>query len=176
MERREVLSLVVRYGLLVVLGLGNLFMFYKIFTPLTVWPVFWVLDLIYGASLSNGSEIMFNGIKVLIIAACVAGAAYYLLLILNLTTRMKMEKRMKSLLFLFGAFLLVNIFRIIVFALLFALGFEYFNLAHEILWHFGSTVLLVVIWFVNVWIFGIKEIPVLGDVKRIVSSIRKNKK
>ena len=105
MEKKEGIYLVVRYGLLLILGLFNLWIFYKIFTPLTVYPVYWILyALDSGTTLLAGNNIFFAGHYAELVSACIAGAAYYLLLILNLTTPMKLEKRVKSLGLLFGGF------------------------------------------------------------------------
>ncbi|MEK6878531.1 MAG: pacearchaeosortase, partial [Nanoarchaeota archaeon] len=126
---RNIANLLVRYLTLVALGLGNLYLFYAIFTPLTVYPVSWILNLFYNAFLLNETTINLNGLVISIIPACVAGAAYYLLLCLNMTTPMKINKRIKSILFLFSSFLAVNILRMIVFSIIYINGFEYFNIA-----------------------------------------------
>ncbi len=167
MENKEAVDLGIRYLVLVLFGAG-LGVFYFLFTPLTVWPVYGVLNLVdSGVRLFEGSVIFFSGNYIEIIGACVAGAAYYLLLILNLATPMDYLKRAESLLFLFGSFLLLNIFRIVLFSLLFVSGFQFFDLAHKLIWYFGSTILVVVIWFVNVWLFDIREIPVYSDVMEL---------
>jgi exosortase/archaeosortase family protein len=175
MKNKEVVDLIARYGILVLLGIGNLWLFYKIFTPLTVFPVYWALNLIYGAQLIGSNMVLFNGITADIIPACIAGAAYYLLLILNLTTPIKIGKRLKSILFLFGVFLGLNLVRLIVFAVLYSNGFEYFDFLHEFTWYVGSTIMVVSIWFLNVWIFKINEIPVFSDAKKIIKSIKTKK-
>lgn len=191
-------SIIFRYGLLLVLGLGNLFIFYLIFTPLTVYPVFGLISSIHEASLLRGdlsqacvvlqnipllskiacmnTTIFFKGYFASIVSACVAGSAYYLLLILNLSTPMKNKQRVKSILFLIFMFLILNIFRIFGFALLFSIkGFELFDLAHTATWYFGSTIFVVLLWFANVTIFKIKSIPIYTDFKFILSQIRNKK-
>lgn len=190
-------SLVYRYILLLILGIGNLFIFYLIFTPLTVYPVFWLIGISDEATLMRGTytkvcelsegtflesigcmntTIFFRDYFASIIPACIAGAAYYLLLILNLTTPMPLKKRISSLIFIFGIFLILNIVRIFSFALFFASkNYEIFDIAHTTSWYFGSTVLVILIWFSNVLIFKIKEIPIYADLKSIINQI-KNKK
>ena len=113
-----------------------------------------------------------GGIIIDLIPACIAGAAYYLLLILNLTTPMKLNKRLRSMLFLFATFLILNIIRIVIFSVLLANGYSYFDLAHKITWYFTSTALVVLIWFSNVKLFKIKQIPVYTDFKIIYKKIR----
>jgi len=117
--------------------------------------------------LNPGAVIFIKGFYATIIPACVAGAAYYFLLILNLTTPMGLKKRIGSILFLFSTFLFLNILRIIIFAAIISEDFQYFNQAHTFTWYFGSTLLVILIWFTNVKIFKIKDIPVYTDIKSI---------
>jgi len=162
----------VRYLILIFLGLGNLTAFYFVFTPLTVAPVFWVISLFDGgAKLLEGNLLYFSGYYAEIIPACIAGAAYYLLLILNLTTPMELKKRMHSILLLFGMFLTLNILRILIFSYLLVFGYEVFDFAHRFTWYFGSTALVILIWFGNVWMLKIKEIPVYSDFKKLFGEI-----
>ena len=175
MEREKIFSLILRYVILILLGLFNLSIFYFIFTPLTVYPVFWFLDSVYGASLLYGNVIFFEKYFASIIPACIAGAAYYLLLILNLTTPMKTKTRIRSIIFLIASFLVLNIIRIIIFAVLITKGYQYFDLTHTATWYFGSTVLVILIWFSSVMIFSIKTIPVYTDIKSLVEKIKVNK-
>lgn len=160
MEDKKAFRLFVRYLILLGLGLFNLKLLYFVFTPLTVYPVFAILSLVY----------------VQIIPACIAGAAYYLLLILNLSTPMDFGKRVKSIFFLLAIFLVLNIARILIFAAIAVLGKQYFYIAHKLTWYFGSTVLVVLVWFANVWFFKIKEVPIYTDVKSIFKDIAKTKK
>jgi len=171
MKQKEIFSLLARYLILIILAIGNLSLFYLIFTLLTIYPVLEILRLIYGdVSLIFATDtIYFNGVFAQLIPACIAGSAYYLLLILNLTTPMKLGKRLKNILFLFGSFFVINIFRIVIFAILFSEGFRYFDLTHRAIWYFGSTILVVLIWFGNVWLFNIKEMPVYSDIRGILN-------
>ena len=193
-------SVLIRYGILLLLGIGGLFIFYLIVTPLTVYPVFAILNALYGADLLRGdfsnacdiatnifpvlkniacmnTTILFKGYFASIISACIAGSAYYLLIILNLTTPMKKSQRIKSLIFLMFSFLIINILRIIVFAIIFAnKGFEIFDVAHAATWYFGSTVLVVLLWFSNVLLFKIHNIPIYTDIKGIISHIKNYRK
>ncbi|MCH7568207.1 MAG: pacearchaeosortase [Nanoarchaeota archaeon] len=172
MNKKGVFFLSLRYLILIILGVPNLYIFYLIFTPLTTYPVFWILNFLYDAVLFPGNVIFFKGYYASIIPACVAGAAYYLLLILNLTTPMKIKIRVKSLVFLFVTFLLLNILRIIIFALLLFKGYQYFDLTHAATWYFGSTILVILIWFSNVLIFRIKTIPIYTDIRNIMKDLK----
>jgi len=178
MDKKEVWELVLRYGLLLVLGVPNLFLFYFIFTPLTTYPVFAILKLIDPSaaliSLTNPS-ISFNGIIATLVPACIAGAAYYFLMVLNLSTPMPIKKRIWSLVFLFGSFLVLNIIRIVIFANLYANDVPGTSFTHTATWYFGSTLLLLVIWFSNVHLFRIKHIPLYSDIRSIILDIKRQR-
>jgi len=172
MKTSEVVKLASRYVVLFLLGLFKLKLFVLIFTPLTVYPVFWALSLVdSSARLLENNLFFFSGIYAQIIPACVAGAAYYLLLILNLTTPMEARQRVKSIGFLVGTFLVLNVLRILIFIAVAIEGMHYFDLAHNFVWYFGSTVLVVLVWFFNVWLFKIKGIPIYTDMRRIFEEI-----
>lgn len=176
METRETFGLIARYLVLVVLGIFSLKLFYAVFSPLTIYPVFWVIKLFEGgALLIGGNLISFSEFYARIIPACIAGAAYYLLLILNLSTPMDVKTRIKSIIFLVFVFLIVNIIRILVFAGLLTSGYAYFDLTHKFVWYFGSTLLVVLLWFVNVWLFKIKDIPIYSDLKNLFGDIVQNR-
>jgi len=146
---------------------------YIIFTPLTVSPVYWLLKKIYADTVLLGTTTLyFQDNYANIVEACVAGAAYYLLLILNLTTPMPLLKRLKSIIFILVVFLVFNILRIVIFARLLVTGADYFDTAHQITWYFGSTVLVIIVWFVNVLLLDIRTIPIYTDVKSLVREIR----
>ncbi len=177
MNNEEMGFLGLRYLLLIILGLTGIF--YIVFTPLTVYPVFLVLKAFY-----HQAALVFvdypiivigdNGIK--LIEACIAGSAYFLLAILNLATPMQIKKRLQSLLFLFGSFLVLNIIRIIIFSTLSVTGFTYFDIAHLLTWYVGSTIIVVAIWFANVKIFSLEAIPAYTDIMSIVHDISPAKK
>ena len=172
MKNKIFLMLFLRYFFLLVLGFNGLSFFYLILTPLTIHPVFFIISLFEEVSILQ-NIISFKGINIEIISACVAGSAYYLLTILNMTTPMKPKQRIKSLLFLTISFLFLNILRIIIFSYLAVYGFSYFDFAHKFVWYFGSTILVVLIWFTNVHIFKIKSIPIFTDFKTIFNEYKK---
>ena|SRR3989344_2956251 len=176
MKKKELLPLILRYTLIIILGLNNAWIFYFVLTPLTVYSSAWILGLIYQeVAIVGGNTIVFNGIYADIVGACIAGSAYYLLTILNLSTQMKLNKRIKNLAFLFLAFFIINVIRIVGFAMLYYSGFGYFDLAHDLTWYVGSTIIVVLIWFIGVKIFAIKEIPLYSDVRKILKKEKKKK-
>ena len=176
MDKKSVYSILFRYGILIILGIPNLFLFYAIFTPLTIKPIFAFFSAIDSASYiveGTNNVIFFKGYYATIISACVAGAAYYLLLILNLTTPMNIKKRLGSIMFLLGMFLILNLLRIFIFGILLTKGYQYFDITHAVTWYFGSTGLVILIWFSNVLLFRIRDIPIYSDIKQIYLDIKK---
>ena len=164
-----------RYLALILLALGNLFIFYTIFNSLTLYPVSFILSIFYkSALLLKGTNTIFiEGDYINLISACIAGAAYYFLFALNLSTPMPVKTRINSLLFLVFSFLFINIMRIVIFSVLFILGYQYFDLTHKLIWNFGSTILLIIIWFVNAKIFDINNVPIYTDVKNIWEDVKR---
>jgi exosortase/archaeosortase family protein len=164
---RELLEIFLRYFILILVAIPNLWLFYLIFTPLTVYLVYFLLSIFYSASILNNNIILINHqIPIELIGACVAGSAYYLLLILNLSTReIVLKKRIKVLLFAFGIFLALNILRIFFLSIMVISGSDFFDITHRIFWYALSTIIVVAIWFAEVKIFKIKEIPFYSDIK-----------
>ncbi len=161
----DLLDVLLRYAILIIFGLTNLTVFYFLFTPLTVQSVYFLLSLFHKVSLVSSNFILIeNFLPIEIIKPCIAGSAYYLLLILNLSTpNLNIKKRIR--LFVFSSFLLLllNILRIFVLSLLFLSGTSLFDITHELFWYFGSVVFVVGIWFLSVKMFKIKEIPFYSD-------------
>lgn len=166
MNSRELINLAARYFFIIFIGLFGINAIYLFFTPLTIYPSFWILALFYPLSL-EGNSFVFGSAIINIIPACIAGAAYYLLFILNFATPIPPKQRLASLLFLISSFLALNIIRLVVFTSLFLNGFAYFDLAHKFVWYAGSTILVVAIWFANVRLFNIKAIPAWTDLKNL---------
>lgn len=157
MKRINFAGLLVRYLCIILLGLFNLWIIYSIATPLTL-----ILTKNLLGSLYSSIEL---------IPACIAGSAYYLLLILNLSMPLSYKTRIKSILFLLISFFLLNILRILFFAKLYASNFSLTASLHEFTWYFGSTILVILLWFSSVKLFKIKEIPFYTDYKNILRTI-----
>jgi len=173
MNSKQAYFLLLRYLILIIIGFLKLSILYNLFTPLTVYPVFYALSLFYPQlHLLSNNVLSLNNIFAQIIPACVAGAAYYLLLILNLTTPMKVKTRVKSLIFLLTTFLLFNILRIVLFFFILTKGFQYFSVTHLFMWYFGSTFFVVLLWFINIKLFSIRVIPIYTDVKNIYKELK----
>ena len=131
---KKIYDLIIRYTILILAGISNFYIFYLIFTPLTIYPVYLLFSLFFKTTLI-GKTILVNKILIELIPACIAGSAYYLLLILNLSIpNIKIKKRIEMIAFAFSFFLIINVLRI------FFLGFIYdstwFDFAHKFFWYF----------------------------------------
>lgn len=166
-KKKSILYLLLRYLILVLVGISLSF-FYKILLFLTIWPASFLLGIFYNVSVI-GNFILVEGVIIEIINACIAGSAYYLLLILNLTTSMEEKQRIYSLLFSFFSLLILNILRISFLAILYLKNFALFNFTHQLFWYILSILFVVGIWFLTVKIFKIKKIPVYSDIKFLKS-------
>lgn len=173
-QGKKFLDIIIRYLLLALFSLGGLWIFYFVFTPLTLYPVFFILGLFYTASI-QGTTVYVNSTAIEIISACVAGSAYYLLLMFNLSTPgIRAGKRIIMVLSSFLIFLLANIARIIVLSVMYLSETQFFDVTHKVLWYFGSIILVIGIWFYQVKSRKIKAIPAYSDLKFLHdNSIRK---
>jgi hypothetical protein len=170
-KNNDVVSLIVRYSLIFVAGLGGLWVFYTLFSFLTIPFVSFLIGLIEGGVGLIGHNILVSGAKIELVGACVAGSAYYLLFILNLSTpKIGIRKRVYSLFFCFGLFYIVNVLRILLFYSL--IKTSYFEMLHMTTWYFLSGVFVFLIWFWNIKIFNIKKIPVYSDFKELLKQTK----
>ena len=173
-EDKNLLLILLRYLILLVLVFSS-YLIYKIFTPLTVYITAKLLDIFYTVSVF-GIKIMINQAKVIqLTPACIAGSAFILLLILNLFVAMKPKQRVYSILLSFALLLLLNVLRIVILAILFVNDFKYFHLTHKLIWYVLSTIFVAGIWILTIKLLSIKQIPIVSDVKSIMSSIKKKK-
>jgi len=173
LSRNRVLGIVFRYLLSLILSLDSLFIFYFVLTPLTVYFSYFLLSIFYQVMM-QGSALLINDSVILLNEACIAGSAYFLLALLNLTTPgIKTVQRMR--IFLFGASILFafNLLRILVFSALFVNGFALFDLLHLFVWNVLSVLVVVMIWLISVNRFRLKGIPVISDLIYLRSFIRK---
>ena len=162
---KNFLNIFIRYLILILISFPSLYIFYLIFTPLTVYPAYFLINLFFNASLC-GTLISIPNFSINIIPACIAGSAYYLLLILNLSIpNVKFLKRIKMIGFSFLFLLIINILRIFLLSLFVVSGSSWFDVTHKFFWYFMSTIFIIIIWFLEVKLFKIKEIPFYSDLK-----------
>ena len=128
-------NIFLRYLILILVAIPNLWLFYLILTPLTIYPVYFILNLLFEISLVENT-LKTGCFSIEIINACVAGSAYYLLLILNLATpKIKLKKRITMLAYAFAAFLIINILRIVLLSTMFIFESPILDVTHELFWY-----------------------------------------
>ncbi|MFH0831843.1 MAG: pacearchaeosortase [archaeon] len=164
-----------RYLLLVLASISNLWIFYAVFKPITLHASGLLLKIFYKVAVYNDAILINNEVIISMVNACIAGAAYYLLLILNLTTAgIKMKKR--AAMFIFGAslLLLLNIARTVMLAAMQASNLAIFDTAHKLFWYGLSTIFVVLIWIATIKLFKIKNIPVYSDIISLARNIKRD--
>lgn len=167
-KSKSFLNIFLRYFILILVAIPNLWLFYKILTPLTIYPTYFLLNLFFDVSLKGIVMSFPNNLSIKIIEACIAGSAYYLLLIINLSIpAIKLPKRLKLILISFVSLLIINIVRIVFLSSILVTGISWFDVAHKVLWYVGSIIFVLVIWFLEVKYFNIKAIPFYSDLKFI---------
>lgn len=159
-------GILIRYSILVIITIPNLWLFYLIFLPLTIYPSYFLFSLFFNASMNGQLITLDNCFPIEFIGACVAGSAYYLLLILNLSVPdIKIKKRLTMILFSFLILLIINIMRIFILGLLFASRSSVFDITHKFFWYLMSVLFVAGIWFAEVKLFRIKKIPLYSDLR-----------
>lgn len=172
-ESSDTTRLFLRYLFLLFLGLGNLYLIYKILTPITISSVTFILSLFQEVSTISDLIILKN-FTIQIVPACVAGFAYYLLLILIFSTpKITLKKRFNLVLLSVGLFFILNIARILF--LISIVGKPYFFIVHWIFWNLMSTIFVVGIWILLVKLYKIKELPLVSDFRYLLRLKRKSK-
>ena len=168
-------SIIIRYLILILIALPNLYLFYLILTPLTIYPVYFLLKLVSEVSL-QANTLLISNFSIEIIKACIAGSAYYLLLILNLSIpKIDLKKRLKMILFAFLLLLVLNILRIFLLILLLLINPYLFDITHKAFWYLISIIFVIGIWFTEVKVFKIKQIPFYSDIRFLIKQINKTK-
>jgi len=163
--------IVIRYLVLLCL-MFSIGLIYKVFSGLTIYSVVVLLKLFFEEVVVSGKIIIVGLSVVEIVPACVAGSAYLLLLILNLSVDMDWKKRIKSILLSFAILFVLNVLRIVFLTSLYVNDSVFFDFSHKFFWYGLSTFFVVGIWFFVVKMFSIKKVPVYSDVKYFLKKIR----
>ena len=167
MNNKDFYLILVRYIILLVITIFGLKLIYIIFTPLTVFLTSKIFDIIYETSINGNLIIINQTTKIYIINACVAGSAYLLLLILNLSMPLEKIKRVKSIIFSFILLFIINVIRIVILGSLYHHKVSYFEFTHAFFWYFLSTIFVILIWIFTIKIFNITKIPFYNAYKKI---------
>lgn len=165
----------IRYIIILLFGLGNLFIFYFLLTPITTYSVYGIVNIYHDVQLSKSGLLFFEDFNVGLIDSCIAGGAFYLLFILIMSIgRINLRKRLSVLFSSFGLFLFFNIIRILVLIELY--GTKSFVFAHWFLWNIMSTLFVIGIWFFMVKKYNIESYPFLTDFSDAVTFFKENNK
>jgi len=65
----------------------------------------------------------------------------------------------------FISLLVINILRILLLIIIYIEGYSFFDITHKLFWYLMSIVFVIGIWFTEVKLFKIKEIPFYSDMK-----------
>ncbi len=162
-------NLILRVFIALITGIFSSIIFYTIFFPLTYYPIYYFFKVINFDVILQPitSSLIFSNVIVTFIEACIAASAYYLLLLLILSTKdITLKNSLKM--FLYGSLLILilNIIRIIIliFVLIYS-GKDFFNTIHIFFWRFVSTIYVAGVWIYLVWKFKIRNIPIYSDLK-----------
>lgn len=174
-EDRKTYFIFIRYLIILAAGLFAFSSLYAIFTPLTIQPSNLLLSFFYNTSI-NGNQIIIGGFLIELVEACIAGSAYYLLFLLNLSLPMKLKTRILSITFSFMIFLVINVLRIFIFSLLYINNFRYFDVTHMLFWYVISGVIVFLVWLATIKTFKLTSIPFYTDLNLIYSQIKQKSK
>lgn len=144
--------------------------FYYLFKPVTIVLSEVGLRILGYSTVVVNDYILVNDALFEFIPACIAGSAYYLLILLILFTK-DINFVLGLKMFISGALLILgfNVLRIIIIVLvLLEYGVNYFEAIHLLFWTLFASVFVVIIWiFLTKW-FNVKTIPVYSDIKHII--------
>jgi len=171
-NNKEIYFILLRYLSCLFVSFNGLFIFYFIFTPLTLYSVYFLIKIFYPTAIIQNTQIIFNNSNIKLIGACIAGSAYFLLYILNFTTPMNLKKRVLSLLYSFFLFFIINVLRIFIFSILFTNNFSLFNILHMVVWYGLSGIIVFIVWILTIKKFKVKNIPVYTDIKKLITNLK----
>ncbi|MDD2445033.1 MAG: pacearchaeosortase [Candidatus Nanoarchaeia archaeon] len=172
-KEKDFYFIFLRYIIILLFGIGNLFVFYFILTPVTTYSVYGILSLYHEVELGKSGILFLESFNVGLIDSCIAGGAFYLLFILIMSTgNLNLKRRLTILFYSFLIFLFLNVLRILVLIELY--GTNIFIFAHWFLWNVMSTLFVVGIWFFMVKIYKIKSYPFLTDFYNFLNFVRYN--
>jgi exosortase/archaeosortase family protein len=170
-------SIILRYLLLLVILFIGVGFSYFLFAKPTLYSSYFLFRAFFSEVFVSGTDIFIGEKVISIVGSCVAGSAYLLLVILNLSVPdIKIRKRISILISSFLIFFILNVLRIFYLGVLYLNESVNFDVAHKTLWYFGSTLIIVLIWFLEVGIFKIKGIPFYSDLKKMHGLIQKSQK
>ncbi|MBS3145786.1 pacearchaeosortase [Candidatus Woesearchaeota archaeon] len=162
---------------LILLFAVPLSLFYFIFTPLTIYPSYFLLKLSgFAPQFTSSTVLAFKELAIKFVPACIAGSAYYLLYILIMLTKdLSIMQSLK--LFIYGSLLILSVNLIRIYIIVFVLikyGLNYFDMIHLFFWTFVASTYVALIWIFLTRKMKIKSIPAYSDVMYLYKKIKKN--
>ena len=162
---------------LILLFAVPLSLFYFIFTPLTIYPSYFLLKLSgFAPQITSSTVLAFKELAIKFVPACIAGSAYYLLYILIMLTKdLSIMQSLK--LFIYGSLLILSVNLIRIYIIVFVLikyGLNYFDMIHLFFWTFVASTYVALIWIFLTRKMKIKSIPAYSDVMYLYKKIKKN--
>lgn len=157
------LYILFRYLILLLIIIFGYNLIYILLKPITIKLTLLILRIFYNVYTNNDLIIINFSTYIYIAGACISASAYLLLVILNLTIPLNIEIRIKSILYSFILFFIINITRIVTFSILYHEDFKYTDLTHSFFWYGLSTFFVLLIWFLSTKKFKIKNIPIYTD-------------
>lgn len=172
MTNKKIIGLFSRYLVILIFGIGNMYLIYKILTPPTIHATNLLLSVFTQTTLI-GNTIYFGQVIIEIAPSCVAGSAFYLLLILLFSTAdIKPKTRLYAILTAIAILFVLNVTRILILAPLTTL--PNFETIHWVFWHIVSTVFVVTTYIATIKLYKIKSIPVYSDIKYLIGLTKKS--
>ena len=163
---RKTVCLFGRYLIILIFALGNFYLLGKLLFMPTIRVMSAVLS-IFGIT-SQGAYIYFGGRTAQVADACLILSAFFLLLLLTLSTAsIKPVKRVIIISTTFTALFLLNIARMTI--LVFLINKPYFDFLHFLLQDILSIPAVLGIWLTAIKIFKIKTVPIYSDIKHLQS-------
>lgn len=167
--------LIIRIFLILLVAVLNLKIFYFLFSKLTFYLTY--ISLFFYKPIISGSNLIINNEILEFVPACIAGSAYFLLVLLILFTKdIKFKKRIYM--FLLGSLLILvaNIIRLDLLIIIFvSYSKNLFENLHMFFWKVLSSVYVALVWIFLVYKFKVKKIPVYSDILYLTKSLKRRK-
>lgn len=166
-------GILARYTIIILVSIGNLKLFYRLLTPVTIKVLAMVLRPFYDIIIV-GNLIYGRGITIEIASSCIMAPAFFLMFLLVFSTPdIKPKKRIRVLVVSFVILFIYNIGRIVF--LVSIIHSPHFDTIHWILQNLVSMVVVAIIWIGMASLLKIKTVPVCSDLKNIYGLIKKSK-
>lgn len=167
--------LIIRILFILLIAIFNLKIFYFLFSKITFYLTYFTL--FFYKPVISGNNLVINSEVLNFVPACVAGSAYFLLVLLILLTKdITFKKRIYM--FLLGSLLILiaNLIRLDILIIIFiSYSKEVFSTLHMFFWKILSSIYVALVWIFLVYKFRIKKIPIYSDILYLTKSLKRRK-